>query len=297
MIRSMTGFGEAQKDVPGGHLRVTVKTVNHRSFNAHLRTPPGFDRFEGEIQTWLKGFFSRGHVNVSLSLDREKGSAEKDLPQLDLDLARHYTGLLQSLKDDLGLSGEVELQSLLRFGDLFRGAETKSTDPEVETEDLKEVVEAAARGALGMREQEGERLETDLKERLEAMEEGMAAIEARAPARLVSERDRLQAAIRELSQQDDVDEERVAKEIAYVADRWDINEELVRFRAHVQAFRDALDGGEGAPVGKRLGFLVQEMHREANTVASKANDLEIGHASVSVREEIERLREQLENVE
>ena len=122
-------------------------------------------------------------------------------------------------------------------------------------------------------------------------------IEARAPARFVSEKDRLQTAIRELSQQDDVDEERIAKEIAYLADRWDINEELVRFSAHVQAFRDALDGGEGAPVGKRLGFLVQEMHREANTVASKANDLEIGHASVSVREEIERLREQLENVE
>jgi uncharacterized protein (TIGR00255 family) len=297
MIRSMTGFGEAQKDLTGGNLRVTVKTVNHRSFNAHLRTPTGFDRYEADIQNWLKGFFSRGHVNVSLTIDRDKGPDAKDLPELDLEMARHYAGLLRSLKGDLELAGEIELQSLLRFGDIFRAAEVKGADPGVDVEDLREVVEEAARGALEMREQEGERLEADLRERLKGMEVGMAAIEARAPARLVSERDRLQAAIRELSQQDEVDEERIAKEIAYLADRWDINEELVRFSAHVQAFRDALDGGEGAPVGKRLGFLVQEMHREANTVASKANDLEIGHASVSVREEIERLREQLENVE
>ena len=109
--------------------------------------------------------------------------------------------------------------------------------------------------------------------------------------------DRLRSAIAELSQQDAVDEERLAKEVAYLAERWDINEEVVRFKAHVEAFLETLGDAGGEPVGKRLGFLVQEMHREANTIASKANDLEIGHASVAIREEIERLREQLENVE
>jgi uncharacterized protein (TIGR00255 family) len=297
MIRSMTGFGEAQKDLAGGHLRVTLKTVNHRFFNAHLRTPPGFDRFETEIQNWLKGFFVRGHVNVSFTFDRERGEGGKGLPELDLELARHYAGLLGTLRDDLQLQGEVELQALLRVGDLFRTMEPKGSDPEVDLEALKDVVVEAAERAVEMREQEGGRLEVDLRERLGAMEEGLAAIEARAPARLISERDRLRAAIQELSQQEDVDEERVAKEVAYLADRWDINEELVRFRAHLQAFRDTLGEASGGSVGKRLGFLVQEMHREANTIASKANDLEIGHASVSVREEIERLREQLENVE
>jgi len=129
------------------------------------------------------------------------------------------------------------------------------------------------------------------------MEELLAVIEDRAPGRLVAERDRLHAAIRELSQQDEVDQDRLAKEMAYLAERWDINEEVVRFRAHLGAFGETLDEGGGEPVGKRLGFLVQEMHREANTIASKANDHEIGLASVAIREEIERLREQLEHVE
>jgi uncharacterized protein (TIGR00255 family) len=107
----------------------------------------------------------------------------------------------------------------------------------------------------------------------------------------------LRDAIRELAQQAEVDEDRLAKEVAYMADRWDINEELVRFKAHLKVFRETLASDSGEPVGKRLGFLVQEMHREANTIGSKANDLEISHASVAIREEIERLREQLENVE
>jgi len=140
-------------------------------------------------------------------------------------------------------------------------------------------------------------LEEDLQERLRRLEEELSRIEERAPERLAAERDRLREAIRELSQQSEVDEDRLAKEVAYLADRWDINEEIVRFRAHLQAFRDTLASDPGEAVGKRLGFLVQEMHREANTIGSKANDLEMGHASVAIKEEIERLREQLENVE
>ena len=133
--------------------------------------------------------------------------------------------------------------------------------------------------------------------RLKAMAGQLALVADRAPIRLVAERERLQASIKELSQQDEVDEDRLAKEMAYLAERWDINEEIVRFQAHLEAFRKTLEADGAEPVGKRLGFLVQEMHREANTIASKANDLEIGHASVAIREEIERLREQLENIE
>jgi len=297
MIRSMTGFGEATREFAQGQLRATVKTVNHRFFNAHLKTPYGFDRFEAEMQTWLKSFFSRGHINLTLLLDRNRTNDLDGLPELDLERARHYWGLLGTLREELGISEEGELSSILRFGDLFRAPEAPGTEEEVDPEVIRETVEEAARGALAMREAEGARLQVDLSGRLQAMDEGLGIIENRAPGRLVAEWDRLQAAIRELSQQEDVDEDRLAKEMAYLAERWDINEEVVRFRAHLAAFQKTLDEGDGEPVGKRLGFLVQEMHREANTIASKANDLEIGHASVAIREEIERLREQLENVE
>jgi len=297
MIRSMTGFGEAIREVPQGQLRATVKTVNHRFFNAHLRTPSGFDRFDAEIQNWLKTFFVRGHVNMTLALERDRTGGSDELPVLDMDRARHYQGLLSALQDELEMAGKVDLPSILRFGDVFRAPEKSQEEEELDGGVVRAVVEEAAGAALAMREEEGARLVEDLQGRLQGMEEGLAIIEARAPVRLVAERERLKGAIQELSQQDEVDEDRLAKEIAYLAEKWDINEELVRFRAHVDAFRKTLEDGAGDPVGKRLGFLVQEMHREANTVASKANDLEIGHASVGIREEIERLREQLENVE
>ncbi len=297
MIRSMTGFGEASRETPMGHLRATVKTVNHRFFNAHLRTPPGFDRYEVELQGWLKAFFSRGHVNLTLVLDRQRGKGVEELPELDLAKARHFQGLLTKLSRELGLSGDVELSSLLRFGEVFRAPEAVGVEEEVDSELLRGLVEEAASGALEMRREEGRRLKDDLMTRLEVMADRLAFIEERAPERLLAERDRLRASILELSQLDEVDEDRLAKEIAYLAERWDINEELVRFRAHLAAFRETLEEESDEAVGKRLGFLVQEMHREANTIGSKANDLEIGHASVAIREEIERLREQLENVE
>jgi len=278
-------------------MRATIKTVNHRFFNPHLRTPPGFDRLEGDIQAWLKGFFSRGHVNLTLALEKGQGASREDLPALDLDRARHYKDLLDLLRRELDLGDEVGLASLLRFGELFRIPEAPAPEDDMDPEVVREVVEAAAAEALAMREREGALLLEDLEGRLTAMERELGVIEARAPQRLVEERDRIQAAISELSEAEDVDEDRIAREVAYLAERWDINEELVRFRAHLGAFRKTVAPGETDPVGKRLGFLVQEMHREANTIASKANDVEMGHASVAIREEIERLREQLENVE
>ncbi|MGW8267504.1 MAG: YicC/YloC family endoribonuclease [Longimicrobiales bacterium] len=297
MIRSMTGYGEGERALPTGRLRVTIKTVNHRFFNAHIRTPLGFDRFEADIQSWLRSVFSRGHVNFTLTLERERPGGDEGYPEVDLDRARHYRGLLEALKEALDLPGEIELSAFLRFNELFRAPDPSGQEPVVEESVLKEVTDEAAGAALVMREKEGARLESDLLDRLRRMEEELARVEALAPGRLVAERDRLREAIRELSQQAEVDEDRLAKEVAYMADRWDINEEIVRFRAHLHAFRDTLASDSREPVGKRLGFLVQEMHREANTIGSKANDLEIGHASVAIREEIERLREQLENVE
>jgi uncharacterized protein (TIGR00255 family) len=148
-----------------------------------------------------------------------------------------------------------------------------------------------------MREEEGRRLHDDLEGRIQAIEAALAAVEQRAPERLVAERDRLRRAVQELATGVAVDADRLAQEVAYLAERWDVNEELVRFRSHNELFRQLLEADSAEPVGKRLSFLVQEMHREANTIGSKANDAAIAHRVVAIKDEVERLREQVENVE
>src|SRR5690606_27019490 len=180
--------------------------------------------------------------------------------------ARQYVRALQTLKERLQLPGEVDIALLSRYGDLIVPQDNQVAEIPVDT--LQAVVEAAARACLSMREEEGLRLRADLEERIE-----------------------------ELAQGGEVDEERLAREIAYLAERWDISEETVRLRSHMELFRQLLADPGGEPVGKRLGFLVQEMHREANTIGSKANDAAIEHEVVTIKNEVERLREQIENVE
>jgi uncharacterized protein (TIGR00255 family) len=295
MIRSMTGFGEAQRDTPAGHLRVEVKSVNHRFLNVSLKTPNGFDRFEKDLTDVIRAHLSRGHVSLYLAVDRKVSESGGGV-RVDLDKARGYRAALEEMQAVLGVPGSVDLAMLARFGDLFRAPEADAP-PEVDAAVLREMTEEAVLGLLALRRAEGARLRDDLEGRLDAMAAGLEVVAQRAPERLVRERDRLRAAIQELSGQVEVDEDRLAREVAYLAERWDVNEEIVRFRAHLAAFREALalDGGE--PVGKRLGFLAQELLREANTIGSKANDAGIAQASMAIKEEIERLREQVENVE
>jgi uncharacterized protein (TIGR00255 family) len=295
MIRSMTGYGEAERDSPAGRLRLEVKTVNHRFLNTSIKTPSGFDRFEGVITEALKRHLSRGHVSAYLSLDR--GSAEGAAAfQPDLERARAYVAALEALRDELNVPGAVSLSMLARESGLVRAPDADRAE-DVEPELVKELAEAAAAAVVELREAEGERLEADFVGRLSAIGELLAAVEERAPGRLTAQRDRLREQVRELTEQVEVDEDRLAREIAYLAERWDINEEIVRFRSHVDLFREALEGDGSEPVGKRLGFLVQEMNREANTIASKANDARVAHAAMALKEEIERIREQVENVE
>ena len=295
MIRSMTGYGDAERESPAGRLRLEVKTVNHRFFNTSIKTPSGFDKFEREIAEALKRHLSRGHVSAFLTIDRsatESGTAR----QIDLDRARQIRASLESLQSELGVPGEVDLGMLARFDDLFRAPEQDRTEG-VDAELVRSLAEDAGRSVRSLREAEGARLRADLEGRLSAMAEALDRVETRAPERLVTERDRLREAVKELSEQVPVDEDRLAREIAYLAERWDINEELVRLRSHIGLFQEALSADGEEPVGKRLGFLVQEMHREVNTIGSKANDSEISHDSLRLKEEVERIREQVENIE
>lgn len=297
MIRSMTGYGEAEVDTAAGRLRAEARTVNHRYFSANLRFGRGLDRYEPQVREWLRALLPRGHVNFSLRLESADASAgDGQTVEVNEEKARHYLGLLRSLQERLGLPGEVDLALLSRFTDLLTEAE-ETEQPAPAAEDVRAVTEAAARSVVAMREEEGLRLLDDLRERLVAVETAMARVAEMAPARLVTERDRMHRVVADLLGDVPVDEDRIAREIAHIAERWDVSEELVRLRSHIELFRGTVDDGSGEPVGKRLSFLTQEMNRETNTIGSKANDAGIEHQVIAIKDELERLREQIENVE
>lgn len=297
MIRSMTGFGEAERAAPVGVLRAEIRSVNHRHFSANLRVARGFERYDGQIREWLRGLLSRGHINFALRLERNGG--EDDGPvalEVDRAKARQYLRALESLKSELGLAGEIDIALLSRFGDLI-GPADESADVGFTADDVRAVTEEAARATIVMREEEGRRLAADLEGRLVAIEQALGTVQERAPARLVVERDRMRRVIAELLDGAAIDEERIVREIALIAERWDISEEIVRLRSHIELFRGYLQARAEEPVGKRLGFLIQEMNRETNTIGSKANDAPIEHGVIQIKDEIERLREQVENIE
>ena len=291
----MTGYGDAARETEHGRLRVEIRTVNHRFFNAHLRTPPGCERHHARIERWLKKSLPRGHVSYSLTLDPGEG-AEPEL-LVDVERARAWATSLESLAAELRLDSRIGLDALIRLKGVIRGRESSGPEIDIDEDDLRAVTEDAAGAAVRMRRAEGERLKADLLNVLAGMGEDLGRVEERAPARLAEERERLTAAIQELLGDVPADPDRIAREIAHLAERWDINEEIVRLRSHMQLFEETVDGAGGAPVGKRLGFIMQEMHREANTIGAKANDARMAERVVSLKGGVERIREQLENVQ
>jgi len=292
MIQSMTGFGAADGPLGGGRVTVELRTVNHRFFNPSLKLPSRLQRWEAEVRESLRRRIARGHVTVTVRL--EEGATEG----IAFDEARvaAYASQLRALRERAGLEGPVDLATILRLPDVLQTGADAATD-EGTVEELVAVVEQAADALAAMRRAEGARLADELRERLRAMEGAMARVADRAPQRLVEQRDRLRASVRELTEGLAVDETRLAQEIAILADRLDVQEEIARFASHLAAFRAALDTPPADGVGKRLGFLVQELLREANTTGSKANDAAIVQEVLLVKEELERIREQVENVE
>lgn len=292
MIRSMTGFGAADGDVGSARVSVEIRTVNHRFFNPSLKIPAIYQRWEGEIRDFLRKRIARGHVSLSIRQDRDAAAAT-----LDIDEARlsGYVTQLRGVSTRLGLDPSLDLATLLRLPEVL-GSGTEQEAPG-ELSELLSVVERAVTALTEMRDAEGARLSTFLHERLQVIADALDRIDARAPQRLVAQRDRLRANVRELADGAGIDEQRLAQEVAILADRLDVQEELSRFRAHLVAFREAMSGPGEEAVGKRLGFLLQEMLREANTTGSKANDIDIRADVMLVKEELERLREQVENLE
>lgn len=287
----MTGFGTAEGPLAGGRIGVEVRTVNHRHFNPQFRLPTVLQRFEGELREWLRMRITRGNVALSARWSLEPPGATAI--HVDVDRARAVATALEELKRELGLPGEIDLAFVARQPDVLKAPEEQGV--EVQPKQFLAVVAEAVDGVIAMREREGRALADDLAARLRAIEASLEAVEARAPERLVQERDRLREAVRELLASRTVNEERLELELALLAEKLDLAEEIVRLRAHVGAVRDALAGGDA--VGRRLSFLGQEMLREINTIGSKANDAEIVRHVIDMKGELEKFREQVENVE
>lgn len=290
MIRSMTGYGAASGMVGAHRVSVEIRSVNHRFFNPTIRLPGDLSRWDTEVRELLRKKVARGHVSLSSQLEAGEASASV----IDAGRFAAYAKQLKELNRNSSLDGGVQLSDVLRLPEVLRGSATlaESCGPE-----LLKVVESAVDALNSSRTLEGARLTTYLRERLQVIESALDRIDARAPERIVAQRDRLRAAVAELLNGAAMDEQRLAMEVALLAERLDVQEEISRFRSHLVAFRAALDDGKGEPVGKRLGFLLQEMLRETNTTGSKANDVPILGDVVIIKEELERLREQVENLE
>ena len=291
MIRSMTGFGQADGAVGTSRVSVEVRTVNHRFFSPSIKLPNAFSRWETDVRDMMRLRVSRGHVTLMVRLERaDPGGAGIDEARFAAVVAQ-----LRALQERHQLDGGVDLAAVLRMPDVIATAHEEEAEPESLAE-LLATVERALDALARMREDEGGRLATILRTRLDVIASALQRIAARVPERVVAHRDRLRTAVRELTDGLAVDENRLAQEIAILSDKLDVSEELDRFGAHIAAFHAAL-AENPEPVGKRLGFLLQEMLREANTTGSKGADATILHEVVTVKEELERIREQVENLE
>jgi uncharacterized protein (TIGR00255 family) len=287
----MTGFGSAEGNVLGGRLSIEIRSVNHRYYNPQLKLPFELGGIEGQLRERLRQLLERGHVTVSArwieSPEREGAVA------VDLARARQLVAAAKQLKKRLKLKGDVDLAFVVRQPEVL----TLHQDgvAAAQWSEVAPIAERAVQELLGMRAREGAALAAELAGRLAGLEAGARAIEQRAPERLTAELARLKQAVAELAGGVQVDEQRLAVEVALMADRVDITEELVRLRTHLAACREAL--ASDAAVGKQLGFLAQELLREVNTIGSKANDATVTQRVIAMKGELEKLREQLDNLE
>lgn len=292
MIRSMTGFGQAEGLVGTLAVQVDVRTVNHRFFSPSIKLPGSLSKWEGEVREAMRRQVARGHVTLSVRTER----STTEVVAIDEGRFALAVAQLRALRDRHGLDGPIDLATVLRLPNLLGGTADEVAVPET-PESLVALVDRALIAMTRMREEEGARLRDVLMQRLDLLEQAVARIAARAPERLLAQRDRLRQAVVSLTEGIPLDEGRLVQEIALLADRLDVSEEVDRFRSHLTAFRSALGDSTPEPVGKRLGFLIQEMLRETNTTGSKGADAALLHDVVGMKEELERIREQVENLE
>lgn len=292
MIKSMTGYGHAQKTVHGRDITVEIKSVNHKFFEFSTRTTRGYSFIDDKIRNFIKDRVSRGKIDVYVTVvEVDETSADVILNE---SLAAGYVRALRELSDKFGLVDDISVSTVARYLDIFTVKRAEKNEDEI-WEDIQPVLNEAVERLIQMREIEGEKLRDDVTGRMNHILETVEKIEQLSPQTLSDYSARLREKIEELKGDAAIDEQRLLTEIAIFADRIAVDEETVRLRSHFHQMQLMLDSGEA--VGRRLDFIVQEMNREVNTIGSKAQNSEIAHMVVDIKAEIEKIREQIQNIE
>lgn len=295
MIRSMTGYGRAEAVLGGRKYVVEIKSLNHRYLELSLRIPANLLPLEMEIKKKINEHLIRGKIDVTIRRETYSGIEGSRLLEVNLPLVKNYYDLLIQLKDLFNLKEDITLDMMAGLKDVFIPLETLEDEITVLWEGLAGVLSNAIAALIDMRQKEGEVLGQDLKARLYLINEHLDEIDARAPQIVLEYQKRLVARIRELMDGMVIDESRLSQEVAIMAEKSDITEEIVRFRSHIKQFFEMLKSPEA--MGRKVDFLIQEMNREVNTIGSKSNDAEVSCHVIEIKSELAKLREQVQNLE
>ena len=292
MVKSMTGYGRAREMRSGRDITVEVRSVNNRYLDCTVKLPRAYIFAEDAIKTRVQKAISRGKVDVFVTIDTS--AADVAVVQVNEGLAKGYYDALMHLKNSFALPGDVTPEVLARFPDVLTVTKAEE-DVEAIAADICAVLDDALAAYNAMRAVEGEKLALDVSSRVDTIEETVSKVEAQSPQTVAAYRQRLEAKMQEVLQSTTIDESRILTEAAIFADKVAVDEETVRLRSHIAQLRDMLQSGE--PVGRTLDFLIQEVNRECNTIGSKCNDLTVARDVVNMKAEVEKIREQVQNME
>ena len=288
----MTGFGREEGNTSLGKVVVESRSVNHRYSDINIKLPKRLSPFENRIKEIIRSQVSRGRIDITLRLDNQ--GEEKIQLSVDFDLAQQYYRVLQDLKEKLQLKDEVTLNLLAGAKDLITARE-EFGDIEPYWQEVLPILKQSFKYMDDMKRLEGESLTNDLEQRLELIAQQLQMIKQQFPSRLKATLTRLHDRLRSLLEGIEIDPSRFQQEIAFLTERADITEEIVRAESHLSQFNTLLEGNE--PVGRKMEFLLQEIHREANTISAKVNDAEVSQRVVEIKSELEKIREQVQNIE
>ena len=292
MIRSMTGYGSAEEILGGRNICVEIKSVNHRYFEYSARVPRSCGFVEERMKRLLSGAISRGKVEVGVTIQTVEGVDEAI--SINRDVVKNYVEALRSVKNEFDLTDDLSLSSIAKLPDVFTVVKAE-TDEEALWSDIESVAKKALAAFVEGREAEGERLKADVLQKIAFIEEKVSFIEERSPETVKEYRARLYDKMREVLENNQIDEGRILQEAAVYADKVAVDEETVRLRSHMQELRKTLDKSE--PIGKSLDFRIQEVNRETNTIGSKCSDAAIADTVIEMKNTIEKIREQIQNIE
>jgi uncharacterized protein (TIGR00255 family) len=292
MVRSMTGYGIGQKVISLGRVTAEARSNNHRYLDISLKLPKKLSPFEARIREMVKAHFSRGRFDISVEIDSGERGQYKLEPNIEA--AQMYVHALETLKSKLDLAGEVTLDLVSRAKDVITAKETEE-DIDPIWEEVSGVLLSCLEALEAMREREGRNLTLDLEGRLKRIVRHMEEVRNRSPSIVEGYRKRLSERLSEMTEGMEIDRWRLHQEVAYLAERSDITEEVVRIKSHLRQFGQMVEVEE--PLGRKMDFLVQEIHREVNTISAKANDVVVSQKVVEIKAELERMREQIQNIE